>query len=119
MWNPVKTAIMFAALCPVGLMPVALAGGAVAQSDQSAYCEEFAQDFAGKNARETDTGIDLNSALAGAAEGAILGEVLDGRRNRRRDARRGAAIGVASAGIDFRPRFDRLYRRAFATCMAQ
>lgn len=118
MRSSVKTMAMFAALC---LMWTVDGGSAMAgeELNKSAYCEEFAEDFAAKNARETESGIDLDSALAGAVEGVILGEVVGGRRNRRRDARAGAAIGAASAGIDFRPRFDRLYRRAFATCMAQ
>lgn len=114
-----STTVVIAALFMVFWGPNGQSVIAGEQLDQTAYCEKYAGGVAARNARETETGIDLHSALQGAAEGVILGEIAGGRRHRRMAAREGGAIGAAAAGIDFRPRFDRLYRRAFAACMAQ
>lgn len=119
MWNSTSNNILFFAVCvmAMGLVSQADAGGELV--DRTDYCEQFADEYAGENGRSSASGIDLNSALAGAVDGVIVGEIVGDRENRRDYADAGAALSAVSSGIDFRPRSDRLYRRAFATCMAQ
>ena len=93
----------------------ALTGKTLAQSDRAAYCDEFAEAFAQENYQ----GDPLDDILAGAADGAVYGRITRGRKGSKRWARIGGTLGSIDGGLHRKPRYERLYRRAFATCMSQ
>ena len=87
----------------------------VAMAKSKAYCREWAQDVADRNANAGDV---VAGAVIGAIGGAVLGGVIDGRDGLATGALIGGAGGAVVTGATTGDRWNRIYRRAYAECRA-
>ncbi len=87
----------------------------VAMAKSKAYCREWAQDVADRNANAGDV---VAGAVIGAIGGAVLGGVIDGRDGLGTGALIGGAGGAVVTGATTGDRWERVYRRAYAECRA-
>jgi outer membrane lipoprotein SlyB len=79
----------------------------------SAYCENFARDYANRKV----SGQPLSKAGEGAALGALIGGIASGWSGARTGAAVGAGVGAVGGGVRQSSERDRLYKSAYEDCL--
>lgn len=102
--------LLFALACVAGL-----AATTVGASAQNPYCDQYARDYANRNAPSGNAVV--GGAVTGAIGGAIIGGIVGGNRGVGTGAAVGAGVGALGGAASNSQAWNNAYNTAYNQCI--